>query len=254
MTGRISDFKSTLRNRDRLVGTFVKTPSPIIAEILGQTRLDCVCLDSEHAPFDRLSLDQMIVHLRAADTPTLVRVPACEDWMILNALDCGATGVVIPHIRSGEEAAAAVKASHFGPGGRGYAGSTRAAGYGTVGIPDHLSRSASGTVVIGQVEDAEALDRIDEILAVDGMDAVFIGRIDLTISLGATSAAAPEVVEAVEMIVAKGKEAGRTIGMFTPTVDEAKSWSEKGASFFLLASEHAWIKAGANALADAMHG
>lgn len=252
MTSRINAFQSAMRQGERLVGTFVKTPSPIVAEVLGQTRLDCVCLDAEHAPFDRLALDQMIAHLRVADMPTLVRVPAAQDWLILNALDCGATGVVIPHIRTAEEAAAAVKAAHFGPGGRGYAGSTRAAGYGTVAIPDHLAGSATRTTIVGQIEDAEALGEVDAILAVEGMDALFIGRIDLTISLGATSAAAPEVVEAVEMIVRKGREAGRTIGMFTPTVDEAKAWADKGASFFLLASEHAWIKAGANALADGL--
>lgn len=251
---RIDAFKSALVRRDRLVGTFVKTPSPILAEVLGATKLDCVCLDAEHAPFDRMALDQMIAHFRAADMPSLVRVQTAQDWQILNALDCGATGVVIPHIRSAEEAAGAVKAAHFGRGGRGYAGSTRAASFGGTTIPAHMQASAGRTAVIGQIEDVEAVERIDEIVAVEGMDALFVGRIDLTVSLGAVSPAAPEVVEAVETVVAKAAEAGRTVGMFTPTVEEALAWSEKGASFFLLASEHSWIKAGANALADAMHG
>ena len=79
-------------------------------------------------------------------------------------------------------------------------------------------------------------------------DAFFLGRIDLTVALGATSPDAPEVVDAVDLIVAKAGEAGRTIGMFTPTAAEAAHWEAKGASFFLLGSEHAFIKSGADAL------
>ena len=159
--------------------------------------------------------------------------------------------MLIPHIRDGAEAEAAVRAAHFGPGGRGYAGSTRAAGFAGRPIAEHLARSRAETAVIGQIEDAEALGALDDILAVEALDAVFIGRIDLTVSLGETRPDAPAVVEAVETITAKAVEAGRAVGMFTPTVEEARAWRDKGASFFLLGSDQSFALAGATALSAA---
>ena len=121
------ELKARLARGERIVGTWVKTPSQIVVEVLAMTGLDCLCLDAEHAPFDRLTLDACLFAARVADKPVLVRTPSAAPEHILNALDCGADGVVIPHIRSAEDARAAVRASHYGHGGRGYAGSSRAA-------------------------------------------------------------------------------------------------------------------------------
>ena len=120
-------FKQALTGGDLIVGAFVKTPSPIVVEVLGLTDLDCVCLDAEHAPFDRLAIDGCVMAARAARKPVLVRTPSTAPEHILSALDCGATGVVLPHIRSEAEAKAAASAAHYGAGGRGYAGSSRSA-------------------------------------------------------------------------------------------------------------------------------
>ena len=248
---RIADFRQRLRRRCRLVGIFMKTPSSILAEVLSDTPLDTVCIDAEHAPFDRLSIDHCAAMFRLHDMPSLVRVPAARPEDLLTALDSGATGVLVPHVRSADQAAAVARAARFGPGGRGYAGSTRAAGFGARSIAEHMTASAETTAVIAQLEDLEVLQAIDDIAKVEGIDAFFIGRIDLTVALGATSPAAPEVIEAVDLLVAKLREAGRIIGMFTPTAAEAATWETKGASFFLLASEHAFIKAGAAALVEA---
>ena len=251
---RIATFRQRLRRGDRVVGIFFKTPAPILAEVLSRTPLDTVCIDAEHAPFDRLSIDHCAAVFRLHDMPSLVRVPAARPEAILTALDSGATGVLVPHVRSAEEAAAVAKSARFGPGGRGYAGSTRAAGFGGVPIATHQKVSAETTTVIAQIEDLEALESIDDIVKVEGIDALFIGRIDLTVALGATAPDAPEVVEAVDLVVAKAREAGRTIGMFTPTAAEAVAWQAKGASFFLLGSEQAFIKAGADGLMAAFSG
>ena len=71
---RITDFRARLRSQDRLLGTFSKTPSPIVHEVLGLSPLDCICIDAEHAPFGRSELDLCLMALRAADMPSLVRV------------------------------------------------------------------------------------------------------------------------------------------------------------------------------------
>ncbi len=235
-----------------LVGTWVKTPSPIVCEVLGKTDLDALCLDAEHAPFGRLELDACISATRAAGLAPLVRVPSADPPDILNALDCGATGVVVPHVKSREDAEAICLRSLYGPGGRGYAGSTRAAGFSGKAIADQLRESADETTIIAQIEDVEALSVIDDIAAVERLDCLFIGRIDLTVSLGKTDPSDPVVVEAVETICAAAQSADKAVGMFITKADEAKRWTEKGASFFLLSSDHAFLTSGANSLVSAL--
>jgi 2-keto-3-deoxy-L-rhamnonate aldolase RhmA len=242
-------FKAQLAGGAPLLGTFVKTPHPHIVEVLASSDLDCICLDAEHAPFDRGDLDLCILAARAHSLPVLVRTPSNAAHDILNALDCGADGVVVPHVRSIEEARAVAACSHYGRGAdvprRGYAGSSRAAGYGTRSIEQHIAASADRTVVIAQIEDLEALDCIDGIAAVDGIDALFIGRIDLTIALGCTSPDDPKVIAAVEHVLDAAVRAGRQVGMFTPKPADVPYWQEKGASLFLLGSDHGFVRAGA---------
>lgn len=242
-------FRQRLRQGEALVGSWVKTPSPMLCEVLGKTNLDALCLDAEHSPFDRLSLDQCLHALGSENMPALVRTPSAAHEHILNALDCGATGVVVPHVTSAEMAEEVARASRFGAGGRGYAGSTRAAGYTTKPMAEHLRDSADETVVIAQIEDLEALDCIDEIAAVAAVDCLFIGRIDLTVALGAASPKDEVVMQAVERICAACAAAGRVVGMFLGDPAEIPHWRGLGASLFLLSSDHSFLQQGANQLA-----
>ena len=247
-------FRDRLRARDLIVGTFVKTPHPSVVEALAPSGLDCICLDAEHAPFDRGDLDVGILAARATGQVALVRPSSGAPDAILNALDLGAAGVVVPHVRSAREAAEVAGACRYGAGGRGYAGSTRAAGYGARPMPEHLARSAEEVCVIAQIEDLEALDEIDAIVAAPGLDAVFVGRIDLTVALGAASPMDAAVIAAVRRIVEAGARAGVAVGMFTPALDEIADWRALGASMFLLSSDHAFMQAGARSLAAAVRG
>jgi 2-keto-3-deoxy-L-rhamnonate aldolase RhmA len=242
------NFKARLADGEMLVGTFVKTPSPIIVEVLSATALDCLCLDAEHAPFDRGTLDLCIMAARAAGKDVLVRIPSASPEHILNALDCGATGVVVPHVRSAEEAYAAVRASHYGAGGRGYAGSSRAAGYTSLPMAAHLAASAARSVVVLQIEDPEAIDAIDDIAKVPGVDALFVGRVDLTVAYGADSQDDPRVLAAVEKVCKAGLRHSRRIGMFLARMEDAPAWRARGASLFLLGSDHGFLLAGAEDL------
>ncbi len=238
-------FKNRLLAKELLIGTFVKTPSPMLCEVLAGTELNMVCLDAEHSPFDRLVQDQCLYALRSQQMPSLVRVPSAAPEYTLNALDCGATGIVIPHVKTAEMAISVAAAAHFGAGGRGYAGSTRAAAYTTKKMPDHLADSAKQTTVIAQIEDVEALDVIDEIAAIEGIDCLFIGMIDLTVALGAASPKAPEVIAAAEKICTAARAFNRRLGIFVPSVADIPFWQERGVSLFLLASDHAFLRQGA---------
>jgi 2-keto-3-deoxy-L-rhamnonate aldolase RhmA len=245
--GRLT-LKARLAAGDPILGTFIKTPHPHVVEVLGSSGLDCLCLDAEHAPFDRRDLDLCILAARAAGLPVLVRPPSAAAEHILSALDCGADGVLVPHVRSGSEAAAVARTAHYGPGGRGYAGSSRAAGYGSVAMGRHKQASAERTVAIAQIEDVEAVDRIDEIVSVEGIDAFFIGRIDLTVALGCEAPDDPPVIAAVERVVAACREAGRPCGMFLSRVEDVPHWRSLGVNLFLLGSDHGFLRDGAASL------
>ncbi len=245
-------FRQRLISRELLIGTWVKTPSPIVCEVLAKSDLDALCLDAEHAPFGRLELDACISATRAAGMTPLVRVPSADPHNILNALDCGATGIVVPHVRTVEDAEAICLRSLYGPGGRGYAGSSRAAGFAGKAIADQLRESAEQTTIIAQIEDVEALEAIDEIAAVERLDCLFIGRIDLTVALGKTDPNDSVVVDAVATICDAGQKANTAIGMFVTDVAEAKQWRDHGASLFLLQSDQAFLLAGAANLTAAL--
>jgi len=241
-------LRKRLLDGEALIGTWVKTPSHIVCEVLGLTALDCVCLDAEHAPFDRGDIDAGLAALRAASLPALVRIPHSSPEYALGALDCGATGIVAPHIRSASEAAALAKMCRYGPGGRGYAGSSRASGYTTSPMAENLRRGNEDTAVVVQLEDLEALDDIKNIVAVEGVDCFFIGRIDLTVALGAQSPNDNAVIQAVQKICDVARNANRRVGMFVGDMGEIPKWREAGASLFILKSDHAFILEGANAL------
>lgn len=246
-----ADFRRRLLAGDELIGTFFKTPSAMLAEVIGSTALDAVCIDAEHSPFDRAALDGCLLALRAAGMPALVRIPVAAPEQVLNSLDCGATGIVVPHVRSVEEAAAVARAARYGAGGRGYAGSTRAAGYGTRTLAANLAEAGEQVTVIAQIEDLEALDCIDEIAAVAGIDALFIGMMDLTVALGETSSQALSVIAACDRILAAARRHNRRAGLFTPRLEDLPAWRRKGASLFLLGSDHAFLRQGAQALLEA---
>lgn len=247
-------LKQKLAAGQVVVGTFVKTPSPIVVEVLAMTALDCLVLDAEHAPFDRGVIDGCIMAARAGGKDVLVRTPSAAPEHILNALDCGATGVLVPHVRSAAEARDLVRVAHYGAGGRGYAGSSRGGGYATKPMATHLADSAERTVIVAQIEDPEAVDDIDAIAAVSGIDALFVGRADLTVSYGAASQDDPRVIAALDVVCAAGRAHGRPTGLFLAREGDAPAWTQKGARLFLLGSDHGFMLSGAAALVAKVRG
>ena len=169
-------LRSRLAASAPVLGTWIKTPSPIVCEVLARTELDVLALDAEHAPFGRGELDACIALSSALGMPTLVRVPDRSPSAILNALDCGASGVLVPHVIDAPMAEQIVRSATYGANGRGYAGSTRAAGFGARNIESQLKAAASGTSVVLQIEDLEALPHIEDIGRVPGVAAVRAGR------------------------------------------------------------------------------
>ena len=246
-------FSQRLRAGELLAATWVKTPHMHVVEVMALSPLDLLVLDAEHAPFGRQELDACILAARAGGKPVLVRPASAAHEHLLQALDGGADGVIVPHVRSAAEARDVVRACHYVTGGRGFAGSTRAAAYSTLGMVKHHA-AAKDIAVVAQIEDAEALDEIEAIAQVEGIDALFIGRADLTISLGETNSDAPQVIAAVDRICAVGRAAGRAIGMFLARPGDVPQWRDKGASLFVLQSDQEFLLKGATSLAEAIKG
>jgi staphyloferrin B biosynthesis citrate synthase len=237
-------FRERLRNGEALTGVFVKTPSHQVIEVLAAGgAFDAVVIDTEHAPFDPSQLDAMLAIAHALGLACLVRIAAPSAPLVQSALDGGATGVVVPHVVSAVMAADVARWSTYGAAGRGFSGSTRSAGWGTHPITDVLARAAATTTVIVQVEDATAVDAIDEIVGVDGIDAVFIGTADLTVGLGCTEHAHPRVNAAVDAVVAAARRANRSLAAFAPTSAESATWRDRGVSFVVEGTDHGRLRA-----------
>ena len=249
-----STFKSEMLAGNRLVGTFLKTPAIELVEILAHTGLDFICLDAEHAPFDRARMDGCLAIARALDFPTLVRVPSGSPENILMALDAGALGVVCPHIDSAEKAADIARAAHFGEGGRGFAGSTRWAGYTRRGMTDVLAQSGAETVVMAQIEEPAGVEAADAIAATPGIDGLFIGPADLSVAMGKTDQTSPELMAAYASVGAACKAHGKANVTFVADAERARLVAEHGVSVFFVASEHTWMAQGARAVTTDIKG
>lgn len=241
-------FRERLKAGERLVGTFVKTPTIHALEILGQVGFDFAVIDAEHAPLDRSQVDVMLFAARACGVAGLVRVPSTAD--ILSVLDCGASGVLVPHVLSAQKAREVVQASRYRGGKRGYSGSTRSSLYGAGAVWATVDREDAQTAVIAMIEDPEAVDDIEAIAQVEGIDAFFIGRGDLTVAYGAPRNDSPVIVQAVQRIAAAARAHGKAVAVMVGGAEEAAGFTEVGATAFIVSSDQGFMrKAAAAALA-----
>ena len=238
----IGNFRSRLLNGERLIGTFIKSPTTHSIEILGDLGFDFVVIDIEHGTFDRHALDMAILAARAGGLAALVRVDAAEPSRILQALDAGAVGILAPHVSTPETARMVASACRYEHGSRGFSASTRAGRFGAVSRWDHVRGTDKTVVVIAQIEDPAALDQLDGIVAVGGIDALFIGRGDLTVALGLESSEGPEMSAIVAQIANAAKKGGKAICGFAAGVEEAAKLSDAGATLLVISSDQGFLR------------
>ena len=250
MTGQrpsFRQFSARLRAREHVLGTFVKIPTTHATEILGHVGYDFVVFDQEHGPLGRDALDVMILAARASNVAGIVRVGEPSEANILSVLDCGASGILVPHVATAAKARDIVAACRYRTGRRGFANTTRAGDYGGVSFSEHMDRQDTEIACISMIEDLAALEEIDEIVRVEGLDAIFIGRGDLTAALGAPSMTSAETHEVVAPIMAAARSAGLPIIMLSPDRADAAAMAALGASAFLVSSDHGFIRSAATA-------
>ena len=236
-----AEFRTRIRAGDLLVGTFIKTPSPQNVEILGHAGLDFAVVDQEHAPTGLGQMDMMALAAKAVGLPLLSRRwGGARDW-IAPLLDLGLTGVMVPHVMDAEDAERVCDAVRFSRRKRGLSPSPRAGNYGGMSIPEYREASDAGNVVMAQIEDESALDHLDAIASVDGVDLLFVGPADLSQSMGVAFPSA-ELDAAIERIVAAGRRKGISVGLFVGDAGQIAAWRDRGVSVFVCGSDQALLR------------
>ena len=229
-----------------VVNGWLHVPSSFSAEVMAHAGLDSLTIDMQHGPVDYGSLVPMLQAISTTDTVPVVRVPWHDPGLIMQVLDAGCYAVICPMISTREQAEAFVGACRYPPAGYRSYGPYRASLYGGEDYTEHADETI---VTIAMIETREALDNLDEILGVTGLDAVFVGPSDLGQSLGygpGVDREEPEVVEAVDRVLAAATERGLAAGIFTGSTGYASRMVEKGFRFVNVSTD-ARLMAGAAA-------
>jgi 2-keto-3-deoxy-L-rhamnonate aldolase RhmA len=240
MAQRIS-LRARLRERVPLVGTLVTLDSSETAEVLVGCGLDWLFIDMEHAPVLGTAAVQRLVQAVGGRAHTLVRVPENSSTWIKKVLDVGCDGIIVPHVDGAEDARRAVRAARYPPLGERSVGITRAHGYG-LRFAEYMATADQEVVVVAQVEHADAVNRIEEIVDVDGVGAVFVGPYDLSGSLGVLGQLEHGAVRAAIGQVRKACERrAMPFGIYTPTADAARAERERGTSLIAVGSDVSFL-------------
>ena len=224
-------FRQRLIAGERLNGTLISLDSPEVAEVLASLGFDWFFLDNEHSPLEALELQGII--RAAGSTPCVVRVSHSAEVPIKKALDIGAAGIIAPMVNSAEQAAQVVSWAKYPPAGTRGVGIGRAHGYG-LKFQDYVSRANDEVAVIVQCEHIDAVNNIEAIVRVSGVDAVLIGPYDLSASMGRLGQVThPEVVAAIDRVTAACRAAHVPLGIFGLSAQAVQPYIERGYTFIV---------------------
>ena len=225
--------KARLAEKGFLLGPFVETGSPEIVEALGVAGHDIAILDREHSAMSGETVGGLIRAATLAGVAPLVRVRENAPGPILEALDQGAVGLHVPQIGSPKDALRAVRAARFPPAGeRGFNPFVRGGRYGSMAVEELRRQGDEDTLLVLHIEAANALGRLDEILATPGVDVAFLGPYDMSQTLGVPGEVThAKVRETMAAIVAAAEKAGVVVGCFANTPEHAELWLRHGVRY-----------------------
>ncbi|HPU62149.1 MAG TPA: aldolase/citrate lyase family protein [Bacillota bacterium] len=229
--------KSMLRADQPTIGGWVTIGHPSVAEIVASTGFDWVVVDMESGALSCFEVQMLFQAMAPFDVVPMVRVPKNDPKIIGQVLDMGALGVVVPLVNSRAEAEAAVSAAKYPPEGTRGVSVSRAHGYGTR-FKEYIDTANEDVLVVIQIEHIDAVNNIDDILSVKGIDAVFIGPADLSGSMGLLGQPRhPEVQEMFNRILEGARRHNIPTGLHTLSGAEAKEKSDAGFRFIALSSD-----------------
>ncbi len=224
-----ASFRKKLARQDRLIGVIMTLPSPEIAEILALSGMDWLFVDLEHSALS-IRDAQAILQAAEPETPCVVRAPSTDEIWMKKILDIGASGVIVPQIRTAEDAAAAVRFCKYPPEGSRSVGIARAHGYGKK-FQEYVASANEETAVILQIEHIDAVNAIEAILAVPAIDCLFVGPYDLSASMGKTGQVDhPDVRNAMSQVKHSADRAKMPMGIFGATAEAVSPFIQEGYS------------------------
>ena len=224
------------------------------AETMAHQGWDSLTIDMQHGVIDYAAMVTMLQAISTTDAVPVVRVPWLEPGIIMKSLDAGAYGIICPMVNTREDAQKLVAYTHYAPRGTRSFGPVRATLYAGADYAQHANDSI---VTFAMIETAQALDNLDDILSVEGLDAIYIGPSDLSLALGCTPTfddLDPKAAEAVEHILARAKAHGVVAGIHNGTPESALKRIAKGFQFVTISSDARLIAAGAQQILGKMRG
>jgi 2-dehydro-3-deoxyglucarate aldolase len=237
------DLKRKLKSGQICLGAWLNLTDPVAPEVMSHLGFDWLMVDTEHSPITLDTLQMMILMAQRGGTPVIVRVPWNDMVMIKQALDVGAEGILVPMVRSAAEAQRAVEYAKYPPQGvRGWA--PRAASDFHRRMKEYTDEANDRTVVWVQIEHVDAVNDLDNILKIRGLDGVFVGPADLSFSMGIPMQwEHPDLLAAVQLVARKAREAGVPVGgAVDDTVEETMRWIGWGFQFVTLGLDWGFMR------------
>ncbi|MFA5646584.1 MAG: aldolase/citrate lyase family protein [Candidatus Ratteibacteria bacterium] len=244
-------FKKKVAEGAICLGMVVTLSDPAVSELAAEVGYDFTWIDMEHAPISIESALGHVMAVRGTETAPFIRVPGNDPFIIKPILDLAPAGIIVPLINSAKEAQAAVQACRYPPEGIRGCGPRRGRRFGATSLPEYLSASKREPMIILQIEHIKAVENIDEILAVQGIDSICIGPNDLSGSMGMLGETThPKVEEAVSLVCEKARNASMMIG----TADTFSSqWIERGVQWIAVGSDCGSIFSDARHTLETIH-
>jgi 4-hydroxy-2-oxoheptanedioate aldolase len=249
---RENRLRTLWRNGQAAVNGWLAIPNAFSAEVMAHQGWDTLTIDLQHGVIDYPSMVGMLQAISTTPAVPLVRVPWLEPGILMKTLDAGAYGVICPMVNTREDAQKLVAYTSYAPRGTRSFGPVRATLYGGADYPQH----ANDTIVrFAMIETKQALDNLDDILSVEGLDAVYIGPSDLSLSLGCKPSfddVDPPVAQAIDHILARAQAHGVMAGVHNGVPESARARVAKGFRFVTVSSDARLIAAGAQQVLAAM--
>jgi len=242
----MKNLKRRLHDGETLVGCFLNLGSPLTAEIMGRAGFDFAVIDLEHGSGSAADVLSQLQALEATDTGVIVRVESHERQRSHRVLDLGAEGIMFPRVDTASEAEKAVAGLRYPPQGvRGVASSNRACSFGTT-FHEYMEAAPSTLLGVVQIESESALRAADAIAAVDGVDVLFVGPMDLTQSLGILAQFDhPRYAEALETVSAAARKHGKSLGVLMARPEDFDRYFALGFRLIGCGSDGTLLNAGA---------
>ena len=243
----------TLWQADRaVVNGWLAIGNSFSAETMAHQGWDSLTIDMQHGVIDYAAMVTMLQAISTTATVPVVRVPWLEPGIIMKSLDAGAYGIICPMVNTREDAQRLVAYTHYAPRGSRSFGPVRALLYGGA---DYAAKANETVVAFAMIETAQALDNLDAILSVEGLDAIYIGPSDLSLALGCTPVfddVDPPVAQAIDHIMARARHHGVVAGVHNGRADVARARVDKGFRFVTLGSDARLLGSGSQQLLVAM--